>query len=197
MKPLKNKRLLNLVLFLTGVILIMSAWTWSSFQTDQTTYFNRGTLAYTVGDYDLAEKDFDFSLADYHARGQSFFSAPASLEQAIVAEKTEALALVKTKQFKPAVAAFKQCLYLSSDYYVSRHQVLPGGGSESQIEAANSQIQEDGTDCKIDLTILFRHQQSLSDAEGQGKGSPQQSGDKTSEDPSNAAGGENRSQVNQ
>jgi tetratricopeptide (TPR) repeat protein len=189
--------LLNLILFLTGVILIMSAWTWNGMQTDQSAYFNRGMIAYTVGDYDLAEKDFDFSLADYHARGQSYFSAPASLEQAVLAEKTEALALVKTKQMKAAVTDFKQCLYLSSDYYISRHQVLPGGGSELQVEAADSQIQEDGTDCKIDLTILFRHQQSLSDAEGQGKGNPQQKSDQTSEDSSNASGGENRTQVNQ
>jgi len=201
MKYIKNKRFLVVLLFFFGFAMTMGAWVWNETQTDQTRYYNRGLVAYTLGAYDLAAQNFDLSYADYNARVNapvSVLNAPPSLEQAELAQEHKALALVKMKQMKPAVLSYKECLRLSSDAYISQHQLLPGASADL-IRANYAKVKEDGTDCAINLEILFHQQKQQADAQGKGKGQGQgkpQDGDQQSEDPANGAGKDSRNQVN-
>jgi hypothetical protein len=199
-KYIKSTRFFIVVFFLVGLVLTMGAWVWGEKQTDQTGYYNRGLIAYTMGAYDLAVQDFDLSFADYSARlsaGNSAVSAPASLEQAVLAQEHKALALVKMKQITPAVLSYKECLRLTSDFYMSRNTSHSDSSGPGEARAAYAKIEEDGTDCAINLEILFHQQQQQADQEGKGKGNGKpRDGDQSSEDPANGAGKDKRNQVN-
>ena len=203
-KLLKNLVFLTVGLFLVGVAVTMGAWVWNDSQTTQTAFYNRGLVAYVLGANDLALKDFDLSYADYNAKVGAVIGmadAPPSLEQAELSREHAALALVKMKQIEPAVLAYKECLRLTSDWYLSKHQVLPGEADPAKIVATAAKIKEDGKDCAINLEILFHQQQQQADQEGKGKGEGQgkgkgKDGDKSSDDPSDSAGKQSRDGVN-
>jgi hypothetical protein len=201
MKYAKNRRWLIMALFLIGSLASMSAWVAAGLQTAQNLYYELGRMAYIVGDNQTAANDFQLSYADYSDRLTSNLGpaqAPPALEQAELSQEHLALSEVKMKQGKLAVIAYKSCLLLTSDEYLSYHSNLisPGVSDPSQLATAYAKIKADGKDCKIALEILYNNQPALSQAEGIGQGQGQGSGDQTSEDPSNNAGTLNRNKVN-
>jgi hypothetical protein len=211
-KYIKNIQALIVGIFLVGFVSTMGGWVWGESQTAQTQYYNRGVIAFTLGAYDLAVDDFDLSFADYRTRlgadyggasgivsaaASSTLSAPASLEQAELAQEHKALAQVKMKQTTPAVLSYKECLRLTSDVYMSQHPILPTVSDPEKARAAFAKIKEDGRDCAINLEILLHQQQQQAEREGKGSGDGKpKDGEMTSEDPGNGAGKDSRNQVN-
>lgn len=196
----KNRHLLVLGGFVVGLVLVMTAWMWKDAQTDQTRFYNRGIIAYNHGDYSRAVQDFDLSYSDYLARVNARFAqaqAPASLEQAELAQEHKALALVKMEQYRAAVRTYAECLSLTTDYYMLNHHVR--NEQVDPLSPAKTEwvkIKEDRKDCQTSLEILLRAKPDLLPELGQ-KGPVDPDADQTSEDPNGSSATQNRTGVNQ
>jgi len=184
MKHLKSPRSWVIISFLVGFALTMTGWVWWEQQTPQTQYYNKGLIAYNTGNWDLAVRHFDRSVAEFNSADsadKSVLKAPASVEMAALAQFHKFMALLKMKNAKLAVDAIKESLKLSSEMNLKKYQL-----SDSELR----RIQEQRFDAQTDLEILFKQQEQMAQGEGKNGNKPgqPQPGDKPADDPGNQQG---------
>ena len=168
MKIWKLKRKWKVALYLLGIVITLGSWAWDEVQTEQTRWYNRGLIAYFIGNYELAVEDFDLSFDDYASRANSIetpFAAAASLEQAELSQFYRAMSLIKIKQDNLAALAYLNCLWLTSEEHLS-HFAL----TQAQLD----KIGKDRYNCQFNYEVSLRHDPSL---EKQGQNDPHDHGD--------------------